>query len=297
MASMITGQFSEDILGNKNILMINLLKKVYRLNKKAFNEYKSKDSLHPKTGISERERKRLQNYPALTGGNVKLFGKPFHFTDAPGFLHSLDEIFADEIYKFTTDKDNPYIIDCGANMGLSILYFKKLYPKSEIVGFEPDEYTFNILQRNTLEYNDSVKLHKKAVWTENTELTFYSEGSLAGSVVVDFSNKNNTKRVTAIDFKKYLDQEVDFLKIDIEGAENDLIFDIKDHLVNVNKLFLEYHGIIGETQNLGNILNLLTDKGFEYYIRLAGETISLPFCDEKPSSFNQQLNILCYRKK
>lgn len=277
--------------------MINLLKKVYRLNKRAFNEFKSKDLLDPKTGISERERKRLQNYPPFTEGKVNLFGKPFYFTDAAGFLHSLDEIFADEIYKFTTDRDDPYIIDCGANMGLSILYFKKLHPKSKIIGFEPDENTFDVLQKNILEYSDSVKIHKEAVWTENTELTFFSEGSLAGSTVVDFSNKNDTKKVKAIDFKKYLDQKIDFLKIDIEGAENQLIFDIKDHLVNVNKLFLEYHGIIGETQNLGNILNLLTDKGFEYYIRLAGETINYPFCNEKPVSFNQQLNILCYRKK
>lgn len=276
--------------------MKNLLKKVYHLNKGAYREYRDKDLLNVKTGISPTAVKRLQNYPPFTEGKVDFFGKPFYFTDAPGFLHSLDEIFADEIYKFTAEKEDPLIIDCGANMGLSILYFKNLYPKSKIIAFEPDENTFTILKKNTHEYYESVELHREAVWTENTELTFFSEGSLAGSTVVDFSNKNNTNKVKAIDFKKYLDQKIDFLKIDIEGAENQLIFDIKDHLDNVNKLFLEYHGIIGETQNLGNILNLLTDKGFEYYIRLAGETISYPFCDEKPSSFNQQLNILCYRK-
>lgn len=277
--------------------MKNLLKKVYRLNKRAYEEFRSKDLLHPKTGISQRERKRLQSYPAFTEGITNIFGKPFYFTDAVGFLHSLDEIFEDEIYKFTSDKENPYIIDCGANIGLGILYFKKLYPKSKIICFEPDENTFNILKKNTLEYRDTVVVHKEAVWIENTDLTFYSEGSLAGSTVVDFSNKNNKTTVKAIDFKKYLDKEIDFLKIDIEGAENQLIFEIDGHLDNVNKLFLEYHGIIGETQNLGKILNLLTDNGFEYYIRLAGETIRYPFCDEKPLSFNQQLNILCYRKK
>ncbi len=277
--------------------MKNLLKNVYDLNKRAFVEYRSKDLLHPKTGISERERRHLHNYPRFTEGKVNLFGKPFYFTDALGFLHSLDEIFVDEIYKFTSDKENPYIIDCGANMGLSILYFKKLYPKSKIICFEPDEKTFKILKKNTLEFSDSVELFKEAVWTEDSDLTFYSEGSLAGSTIVDFSNKNEKITVKAIDFKKYLNKKIDFLKIDIEGAENEVIFDIKGHLDNVNKLFLEYHGIIGETQNLGNILNLLTVNGFQYYIRLAGETICYPFCDGKPSGFNQQLNILCYRKK
>ena len=289
--------FSADIPGNKNYQMKNLLKEVYHLNKRAYQESRNKDLLNPKTGISQSERKRLQNYPALTEGKVSIFGKPFYFTDAPGFLHSLDEIFRDEIYKFTSDKENPYIIDCGANIGLSILYFKRLYPQSKIICFEPDENTFSILKRNTIEYGDSVELHQKAVWTANTELTFYSEGSLAGSLVVDFAQKNDIKKVQAIDFKQYLNKKIDFLKIDIEGAENKLIFDMENHLDQVEKMFLEYHGIIGETQNLGKILDLLTTKGFEYYIRLAGETIKNPFCDEKPTTFNQQLNILCYRKQ
>jgi FkbM family methyltransferase len=276
--------------------MNNFFKKVYHLNKRAYKEFIDKDTVNTKTGISQSERKRLQNYPALTEGKVDVFGKTVNFIDAPGFLHSLDEIFAEEIYKFISDKEDPFIIDCGANIGLSIIYFKQLYPKSKIICFEPDENAFNILKKNTLEYNDSVELHNEAVWIENTDLCFFSEGSLAGSLVVDFVNKNNIKVVKAIDFKKHLIKKIDFLKIDIEGAENQLIFDIENHLDNVNKLFLEYHGIIGEKQNLGKILNLLTAKGFEYYIRLAGETINYPFCDEKPKSFNQQLNILCYRK-
>jgi len=60
-------------------------------------------------------------------------------------------------------------------------------------------------------------------------------------------------------------------------------------------MFLEYHGLIDQPQNLGEILNLLKEAGFQYYIRLAGETMKFPFCDEKPTAFNQQLNIFCYR--
>ena len=62
--------------------MKNLLKKVYRLNKRAYEEFRSKDLLHPKTGISQRERKRLQSYPAFKEGIANVFGKPFYFTDA-----------------------------------------------------------------------------------------------------------------------------------------------------------------------------------------------------------------------
>src|SRR5690606_22869427 len=170
----------------------------------------------------------------------------------------------------------------------------RLFPDSEIVAFEPDEKIFKILERNTNSL-ENVTIEKKAVWTEEPTLEFFSEGALAGSVVTDFSNKNDIIEIEAVDLKKFLNRKVDFLKVDIEGAENIVFFDIADHLHHVQNLFLEYHGLIGEPQNLGEILNVLKEKGFQYYIRLAGETIKFPYCGEKPSTFNQQLNILCYR--
>lgn len=277
---------------------MNVFKKIYRLNKKAYTEYKNRDVPHPKTGISESERKRLLKYPPFMEGEAHFFGKPFGFSHGPSFVHSVDELFDEEVYKFESDKENPYIVDCGANIGLSILYFKKRFPKSKILAFEPDDQIFDILKKNVLVHNNfsNVILKKEAVWTEDTELSFFSEGALAGSSVVDFGNNNNVIKVQAVDLKKHLQEPVDFLKIDIEGAENKVIFDIAVHLDNVKNLFLEYHGLLNEPQNLGEILNLLKEKGFEYYIRVAGDTLKFPFCNESPSSFNQQLNIFCYRK-
>lgn len=277
---------------------MNVFKKIYRLNKKAYTEYKNRDVPHPQTGISESERKRLLKYPPFMEGEAHFFGKRFRFSHGPSFVHSVDELFDEEVYKFESGKENPYIIDCGANIGLSILYFKKRFPKSKILAFEPDDQIFDILKKNILVYNNfsNVILKKEAVWIEDTELSFFSEGALAGSSVVDFGNNNNVIKVQAVDLKKYLQEPVDFLKIDIEGAENKVIFDIAVYLDNVKNLFLEYHGLLNEPQNLGEILNLLKQKGFEYYIRVADDTLKFPFCNESPSTFNQQLNIFCYRK-
>lgn len=274
--------------------MKSILQKFYEHNLQAYREYKYRNDVNPKTGISGSERERLLHYPPFTLGKTTLFGGTFTFSDAAGYLHSVDEIFGEDVYKFKTPNHSPYIIDCGANMGLSILYFKKNYPDSTILAFEPDHKTFNILKENTA-HLDGVTIREEAVWTADTTLEFFSEGSLAGSAMVDFAHKNNKTSVRAIDLKKYLNRKIDFLKIDIEGAENELIFDIKDHLSQVDKMFLEYHGLIDEPQNLGEILNLMKEAGFQYYIRLAGETVKFPFCGEKPVNFNQQLNIFCYR--
>jgi FkbM family methyltransferase len=209
----------------------------------------------------------------------------------------VDEIFGDEIYKFNSNTDEPYILDCGANIGLSIYYFKKLYPKAKIVAFEPDNKIFEMLEKNIslLSNNQNIELKKEAVWTEDTYLDFFSEGSLAGSCTVDFAHKNNTYKTKAADLKIFLNRKVDFLKMDIEGAENEVIFDIKNHLGNVENLFLEFHGLSGQPQNLDKILTLLSEKGFQYYIKQAGEIMKYPFCKEVPETFNQQLNIFCFR--
>jgi FkbM family methyltransferase len=264
-----------------------------------FSKFKKKKYriIDSATGLSLLERERINSYPKLTNGVADFFGKSFFFQDSDAFIHSVDEIFKQNIYKFYSENDSPYIIDCGANIGLSIYYFKKMFPNSTIVAFEPDEEIFKILEKNVanIHNNSSVEIRKEAVWIANTELEFFSEGSLAGSLVMDYSQKKNIVKINAIDLKKYLNQKIDFLKIDIEGAENTLIFDIKDLLYNVKYLFLEYHGLIGEKQNLGDILNMLSERGFQYYIRLAGDTISFPFFKAEPKNFNQQLNIFCYR--
>lgn len=251
-----------------------------------------------KTGISAKDRNRILHPKFITNNSVKIFNKYFRYSSATALLHSLDEIFLEEIYKFKTDSKTPYIIDCGANMGLSILYFKRLFPNAEIDAFEPDKNIYGILKKNTETYfpDQSVRVHEKAIWTKETELEFFSDGGLSGSMVVDFAETKVTTKIQTADLKKYLNRRVDFLKIDIEGAENEVIFDLKGHLSQVKNFFLEYHGIKNTKQNLGDILNLLTDEGFEYYIRVAGETLKFPFLGEEPRVYNQQLNILCYRK-
>lgn len=275
--------------------MIKKLKKLHQLYKQ--ERYKENLELVPdlKTGLSPFERNRVQRFPEFSEGTANFFGKPFHFSHGSSFIHSVDELFRDEIYKFESPTEIPYIIDCGANIGVSIQYFKTLFPKAEILAFEPDENIFKLLAKNVAEL-ENVTLKKKAVWTEDTTLNFFSEGALAGSVVADFGNKNNIIEIEAVDLKKYLNRKIHFLKIDIEGAENTVFYDIADHLQNVEFLFLEYHGIKENEQNLGEILNLLTAKNFRYYIEGATHgLISHPFINGSPVAFDIQLNIFCKR--
>lgn len=239
--------------------------------------------------------RQIARVPRFTVGRAHFLGNSFLFPDSGSFLHSVEEIFIDEVYRYNPSSDQPYIIDAGANMGLSILYFKKLAPGAKIDAFEPDESIFSLLKENVKAAGlTDVDLHNEAVWIEDTHLTFYSEGALSGSSELEARPNSPAKKVRAVRLRDLVAKgPVDFLKIDIEGAENSLIFDLEEVLGNVRNLFLEYHSIPGKEQLLGEMLSLVKRAGFRYYLS-AAHGPSHPFLD-KPTGYDTQLNISCVR--
>ncbi|HEY1871000.1 MAG TPA: FkbM family methyltransferase, partial [Chitinophagaceae bacterium] len=144
------------------------------------------------------------------------------FRDGPVFLFSIKELFVDEFYKFRTNKNKPKIIDCGSYIGTSILYFKVNYPEAIITGFEPDDTNYSILKTNIDSWNFfDTNIINAATWINNGNISFNSQGSMASRIVEESAtgHTGNKKIVNCVRLKDLLTEEVDFLKIDIEGAE------------------------------------------------------------------------------
>lgn len=222
-----------------------------------------------------------------------LKGRKIHFKNGDELLHSLKEIYVDEIYKIRFDSPTPYIIDCGANIGLSILYLKELSPSARIIGFEPDDTNYALLKKNTAGL-ENVEAIQKAVWKENGTIQFAGLGSLSSKIVTD--NEATTASIPAVRLRDYLTQPVDLLKLDIEGAEYIVIKDCADKLSSVKNLFIEYHGYFQNQDELNEIVSLLSENKFRYYIREAAETYRTPFFrQEKSPNYDIQLNIFCFR--
>jgi FkbM family methyltransferase len=218
------------------------------------------------------------------------------FKDPLSFLHAIKEIFVDEIYLFKTTNASPLIIDCGGYIGISALFFKLNYPQSKVVVFEPDSENFDLAKENIDSWGfENIELHKKAVWINSEDLEFYESNSMASSVHAINTGGNKVK-VSAIRLKDFLDQKVDFLKIDIEGAEYEVLLDIKSRLLNVEKMFVEYHGYYHEMNKLNTILNILTEENFKWYIKEAENVYPRPFYDKKIiDTYDVQLNIFAFK--
>src|SRR5262245_12859403 len=63
----------------------------------------------------------------------------------------IDEIFVSSLYRFQATSATPVILDCGSNIGVSVLFFKSLHPGARITAFEPSPTSFPLLERNVRE--------------------------------------------------------------------------------------------------------------------------------------------------
>lgn len=199
--------------------------------------------------------------------------------------HSIKrEVWNQEVYYFETNKDTPLIIDIGSHIGISILYFKSLYPNSQILAFEPNPISFQILKEN-IEMNSisDITLINKAISSQNSISNLYIDSSddnwNSNSSLIEgsWSRKEKTKAIqiecTRLDeYVKDID-EIDTLKIDTEGTEYEILNSHKNILNKVKNIAIEYHPMKGK--KLNNLLSILQGQ-FNIEIYHEGELLKKP---------------------
>lgn len=256
-----------------------------KLNKILSNPYR-------KLNINWLYIKYLKHLPPGGDYSHQLLGHKISFSNGHEYLHGLNEIFVEEVYKQNLPNDAT-IIDCGANIGLSVLYYKIKFPKARILAFEPDHKNFELLSKNIRkESSPNIELHNEAVWIENTEISFEAAGNMGSKIDLKASS---AVKVKARRLKDMLSKPVDFLKLDIEGAEYEVIKDIAPELGHVKNMFVEYHGNFNEGAKLTEILNIVHQAGFHFYIKEAAPVHVHPFVPENDKQFDVQLNIFCFK--
>lgn len=240
------------------------------------------------------ERWRLAQMPRHAETETNLPGITFRIPDAASFLASWDEIFEREIYNFNALTESPRILDCGANVGVSCLYFLTRFPKARITAFEPDPKIFAYLKAN-LDGSGlaAIELVDKGVWDSCGTHQFQSEGADAGRI--ELETGNGMIEISTVRLRDYLNEQIDMLKIDIEGAETTVLTDIAPCLPNIRNIFVEYHSFLGQPQTLGKVIQILSDGGFRLQLHHISSAPS-PFIDV-PSHLGMdlQLNIFGYR--
>ena len=202
----------------------------------------------------------------------------FYFPSLSYFEGLFTEIFFKETYYLSQTNKPILVIDCGANIGVSLLYIKTRAPYARVICFEPNPAARAVLEKN-IEKNGwvgEVNVFPYALGKAKGTVDFFvdvaDETSSGGSVAHFLKKKNqkfNSYTVEVDTLSGYIDGHVDFLKIDIEGSEFDVLEELasRQKLQHIAAIQLEYHYMPKFfTRPLSEILVLLESEGFTTFV-------------------------------
>lgn len=209
----------------------------------------------------------------LVGARARLSSAPVVMTVAvPGLLYPLylrarttdvslcREIFLNNAYDsdfFEPPHGTPQaapagmptvMIDAGANVGLSAVFYANRFPDARIIAIEPEPSNYEMLKKNTAPYPNITTVHA-ALWKENGPLRLFDTG--AGNTAFQVGETNQLSAVEergvvpAFTLEKLMEQfgvaYIDYLKMDVEGAEKEIFEHAAPWIDRVGTIAVELH--------------------------------------------------------
>ncbi|MHB1328598.1 MAG: FkbM family methyltransferase [Gemmatimonadales bacterium] len=207
-----------------------------------------------------------------TGATVDFLGYRFRYLDAETARHLFREIFVERLYDVSIDSAAPRILDCGSNIGMSVLFFKHRFPGAKITAFEPHPVTFKTLRTNIETNGLDVALHQVAVAEREGTVDFFSNDDVSASLDMSIlpGRTGSSIEVQARRLSDYIDGEIDLLKLDVEGAEEQVLTELGESgaLRRIKAIVCEYHHHRPvRSDRLSNVLAVLEGNGFGYQLR------------------------------
>jgi len=214
-------------------------------------------------------------------------GYKINFKNYSAFRTLFVEIFILQEYAFKTDR-NPLIVDCGSNIGMSVMFFKYCFPKAKIIAFEPDACNFEILKKNVRQNRIlNVSLHNCALSDKIGRIDFYVDNFNSGlnSIIkrAVAENKMSLQKASSVRLSEYIKEEVDMLKIDTEGAEDLILSDLvsSGKIGLIKNISLEYHQKLCQTfKNISDMADFLGKNGFSCSYFIHGDNYLVSACKQ-----------------
>ena len=158
---------------------------------------------------------------------------------------TFEEVLLREDYNIDFGFEPQTIIDGGANIGLTSVFFANKFPNANIVAVEPEKENFQMLQKNTNSYSN-ISLLNAGIWDHNTFLSVVDEGKGNNAFTVKEVPVNTENAIKALSVYEIMKQQdwstIDILKLDIEGTEKNIFEkNYESWLPFVRVLIVELH--------------------------------------------------------
>jgi FkbM family methyltransferase len=178
---------------------------------------------------------------------VRGVGQPLVLRARSSDLDVLMKVFSDREYALPLRQKPRSILDGGANVGFAAVYYAELYPDATVVAVEPDRDNFLILEKNTAGY-PSITVFEAAIWSSDTQVELEDPGMDQHAFRVGgLSQQTNAPRrsVAALSIETLADRAhvpgFDLVKLDVEGAEREILLNAGGWLPQSKVLVAELH--------------------------------------------------------
>lgn len=145
-------------------------------------------------------------------------------------LAVLREVFIDKEYEWCPVLDPKIIIDLGAHFGDTALYYHARFPSAKIIAVEPSPENYERLVKHTRDVSNIIPV-QAAAGSSDGEINLNLMASTLGHSVIDRGDADNSVTVPQLSlatlFKEQGIVKADLIKFDIEGAEFDVLKDLK----------------------------------------------------------------------
>jgi len=167
------------------------------------------------------------------------------------------------------------VVDLGAHIGAFAVRVARLAHRGRVYSYEAARKNYLLLEENRkLNGLENMYIENKAISEKRGEMPLYTpaNNSILGSLRQDTSSfKEMVQAITFSDIiAKHSLEKINFLKIDVEGAEFDILFSCSDeNFAKIQRMIIEYHEFDGDKRSHQDLVNLLDTHGFKVVVEKA----------------------------
>lgn len=171
---------------------------------------------------------------------------PIHLRLRTSDVSVLHQVFLINEYERELSRPPRTIVDAGANIGLTAVFYANQYPDAEIIAIEPESSNFALLEKNAAAYPNITCVHA-ALWDEEKELAVVDPGLghygfQTAAVATATRPRESVTGVTIPQLmRRYSLSSIDLLKLDIEGAEKEVFEASAPWIDKIGVVVVEMH--------------------------------------------------------